>query len=174
MLYGIIWCYILLYGVYMVLYSIIYSVIIHFSHFRPFLHYPYPIYIYRIMLYKKPLNFRKLCKPNAWSRFCHVSIVNIIFFLSLRALWYFHIYLRYLPLFDLTIINTHHIQIYFQNPRSTIQNLHFFINFISVFQDPPFQNLHFPLTSYLFQVLPKIHFHELHFGFKIHHFKTSI
>ena len=128
----------------------------------------------RVMLYKKPLNLRKLCKPNAWSRFCHVSIVNMIFFLSLRALWYFHIYLRYLPLFDLTIINTHHIQIYFQNPRSTIQNLHFFINFISVFQDPPFQNLHFPLTSYLFQVLPKIHFHELHFGFKIHHFKTSI
>ncbi|KAJ0544794.1 hypothetical protein HanIR_Chr08g0342441 [Helianthus annuus] len=42
-LYGIIWCYILLYGVDMVLYSIIYSVIIHFSHFRPFLHYPYPL-----------------------------------------------------------------------------------------------------------------------------------
>ena len=49
MLYGIICCYILLYGVYMVLYSIIYSVVIHFSHFRPFLHYPYPIYIYIYM-----------------------------------------------------------------------------------------------------------------------------
>ncbi|MFS7890172.1 hypothetical protein Hanom_Chr00s000007g01615641 [Helianthus anomalus] len=47
-LYGIIWCYILLYGVYMVLYSIIYSVIIHFSHFLHFEHFlqdPLPHFI---------------------------------------------------------------------------------------------------------------------------------
>ncbi|KAJ0456897.1 hypothetical protein HanIR_Chr15g0767681 [Helianthus annuus] len=30
---SIIWCYIVLYGVYMVLNNVIYSVIIHFSHF---------------------------------------------------------------------------------------------------------------------------------------------
>ncbi|MFS7939442.1 hypothetical protein Hanom_Chr05g00451781 [Helianthus anomalus] len=42
----------MLYGVYMVLYNIIYSVIIHFSHFLHFEHFlqdPLPLYLYYII-----------------------------------------------------------------------------------------------------------------------------